>query len=256
METPLYFICTIGFSMALFVLFFNKGYKNANRYLAGYLFFSSLYMMQSFVVIYSKNINLIVLFTLTQPFFYLIGPFAFLHIRSIIVQSTKISKFDLLHFILFAISFVGLFPYLFSSWDNKLLAAANISQDNWDTSFFNLNSILKARTDQICNLLQIFFYTLALWYLMIFKSKKLNLIGLSKKQFDVVKRYLIVFCILFTFILFDFIFAIWCMIRYSNKTEFIYRTDVIILVATCIYLTINFSILFFPRLMTGVEPER
>jgi len=256
METPLYFICTIGFSMALFVLFFNKGYKNANRYLAGYLFFASLYMMQNFVIIYSKNINLVLLFTLTQPYFYLVGPFAFLHIRSIVTKSIKLSLIDLLHFILFIICFIGLVPYFFTSWDYKIAAAANIIGENWSTNAFGLNFILKFEIDQVLNVVQIFYYTVALWYLVIAKVKFFKNNELNKKQLSIIKRYLIIFCTIFTFIFIDFFFAIWNILVYQNKSEFIYHTNFLVLIATFIYLAMNFSILFFPRLMTGVEPER
>ncbi len=256
MESPLYFICTIGFSMAFFVLLFNKGYKNANKFLAGYLFFASLYMMQNFVLIYSKSVNLVLLFTLTQPFFYLIGPFAFLHIRSLTTGRTKLSLIDILHFILFIICLIGLVPYYFSSWDYKLAASVNIIGENWSTNAYNLNFIFRSEVDQILNLIQIFFYTLALWNLSNLNKKGLTNNELNSKQLTVINKYVIIFCTIFTLICIDFFFAIWNILVYQNKSEFIYQTNFIVFIATFIYLAMNFSILFFPRIMTGMDPER
>ena len=86
--------------LPLVILFYNKGYLSANRYLAGFLFFSALYLLENFYFFYGKSLFIIAFFTTTHAFFYLIGPCAFLYVRSILKDNSVLSKIDYLHVVL------------------------------------------------------------------------------------------------------------------------------------------------------------
>ena len=107
------YICLTGLFLPLLILYFNKGYRSANRYLAAFLFFASLYLLENFYFFYGASANKVAFFTNTHAFFYLIGPCAFFYLRSLLRDNSKLNKTDLLHFALFGISFVGYIPYFF-----------------------------------------------------------------------------------------------------------------------------------------------
>src|SRR5690606_2540155 len=129
-------------------------------YLAGFLFFASLYVMENFYFFYGESPSIIILFTFVHSFFYLIGPFAFFYMRSILRDNSKLSRVDYFHFGLFAISFIGYIPYFFSSWDFKVLVAQNLQSENWDITAFRLNKFLYHEVDQVLNVLHTYFYAI------------------------------------------------------------------------------------------------
>ena len=99
--------------MPLVLLYYNRGYLTANRYLAGFMFFASLYVLENFYFFYGESLVMVIIFTMVHSFFYLIGPFAFFYMRSILRDNSQLNRFDYLHFALFAISFIGYVPYFF-----------------------------------------------------------------------------------------------------------------------------------------------
>jgi hypothetical protein len=111
LDSVIAYICLTGLFLPLVIFYFNKGYLSANRYLAGFLFFSALYLLENFYFFYGKSLAIIAFFTTTHAFFYLIGPFAFFYVRSILRDNSKLSKTDYLHLVLFVVSFIGYFPY-------------------------------------------------------------------------------------------------------------------------------------------------
>jgi hypothetical protein len=107
LESFITYICLTGMFLPFVILFYNKGYLSANRYLAGYLFFAALYLLENFSFFYGKSLFGIACFTTTHAFFYLIGPFSYFYVRSILTDNSKISKYDFLNYALFAVSFLG-----------------------------------------------------------------------------------------------------------------------------------------------------
>ena len=77
MEQLIPYISLLGLFLPFVILSYNKGFKRVNRFLSGFLFFASLYLLESFIFFYSDSRTLVALFTNTHAFFYLIGPFAF-----------------------------------------------------------------------------------------------------------------------------------------------------------------------------------
>ena len=140
MNSIIPYICLTGLFLPLLILFYNKGYKSVNRYLAGYLFVSSLYLLQSFTFLYGVSLNFVAFCTLTYgSIFYLVGPLSFFYVRGLLRDNTKMDKKDWFHFLPFIIFFTGSIPYFFSTWDFKLLVAQNMLSEQWNMSQFDLN---------------------------------------------------------------------------------------------------------------------
>jgi hypothetical protein len=91
----------LGLFMPLVFFYFNEGHLSENRYLS--IFFTSLYLLESF---------------------------AFFYMRSILRGNNRLSKTDYLHFVLFVISFIGYIPYFYSDWDFKIMVAQNLQSEH------------------------------------------------------------------------------------------------------------------------------
>jgi AraC-like DNA-binding protein len=238
--------------LPLVVLFYNKGYLSANRYLAGFLFFSALYLLENFYFFYGKSFFRIAFFTTTHAFFYLIGPCAFFYVRSILKDNSKLGKIDYLHFVLFAISLVGYVPYFFSSWDHKLNIAQNIYSENWDMAEFHINKIIPHKIDQGLNLLHTYSYAIGLWYLLWRHKKIANKPIVVTSQYRLIRNWLFVFTGLVTIITLNFTVTMANMWLYNDKSIFLNKASVALLFAAIIYVGMNMTVMFFPNIMYGL----
>ncbi len=249
------YICLTGLFLPLLILYFNKGYRTANRYLAGFLFFASLYLLENFQFFYGKSLFWVAFFTNSHAFFYLIGPFAFFYVRSILRDNSKLSKTDYFHFALFAVSLMGYIPYFFSSWDYKISIAKNISSENWDMASFHLNQFIPHKIDQGLNVLQTYFYAISLWYLLWHHKKVANNPIVTTTQYKLIRNWLFIFTGLVTIITLNFTVAMANMWCYDDKSIFLNRASDALLLASVIYIGMNMTVMFFPHIMYGLPIE-
>jgi AraC-like DNA-binding protein len=238
--------------LPLVILFYNKGYLSANRYLAGFLFFAALYVLENFYFFYGKSLNIIAFFTNTHAFFYLIGPCAFFYVKSILKDSSRLGKFDYLHFVLFALSFIGYVPYFFSSWDHKLTIAQNIYSENWDMAAFHINRIIPHKIDQGINVLHTYYYAISLWYLLWHHKKVAKNLIVTNAQYKLIRNWLYIFTGFLTIITLNFTVAMANMWLYDDKSIFLDKASVALLYAAIIYVGMNMTVLFFPQIMYGL----
>jgi len=246
------YICLTGLFLPFIILFFNKGYLTANRYLAGFLFFASLYLLENFHFFYGQSLFWVAFFTNSHAFFYLIGPCAFFYVRSVLSDNSKLSKTDYLHFALFVISLMGYIPYFFSSWDYKLSIAKNISSENWDMASFHLNQFIPHKIDQALNVLQTYFYAISLWYLLWHHKKVANNPIVTTTQYKLIRNWLFLFTGLVAIITLNFTLAMANMWRYDDKSIFLNRASDALLLASVIYIGMNMTVMFFPNIMYGL----
>lgn len=255
MNNLISYICLTGLVLPLVLLVRNKGYLSTNRYLAGFLFFSSLYLLENFIFFYGRSEFWVSFFTNTHAFFYLIGPFAFFYVRSILTDRSKLSKADYLHFGLFGISFIGYLPYFFSSWDHKELIASNIMSNDWDMAPFHINKIIPHKSDQLFNLLQTYFYCISLWYLLCHYKKPNNSYIIKTGQYKLIRKWLFSFVSIFSIIAINFTIAMAYIWEYDDKLVFLQLANGALLFASCVYVFMNTSVLFFPNILYGLPVE-
>ena len=253
LETIIPYTCLLGLFLPLILLYYNNGYRSANLYLAGFLFFSSFYVLENFYFFYGNSLPKIAFFTTTHSFFYLIGPFAYLYLRSFLKGNNKLRKIDYLHFVLFALSFTGYIPYLFSSWEYKLEVAQNLYSENWDISSFRLNKFFYHEVDQLINVLHTYFYAASLWYL-IRKYKKTNFqTNIQVRENKKIKAWVIIFASVLTIITINFTVAMASVWLYDDKSIFLSRAGNALLFASFVYIGMNMIILFFPHILYGIQ---
>jgi AraC-like DNA-binding protein len=250
------FIGFTGLFLPLLILFFNKGYKSANRFLSGFLFISSLYLLQNFFIFYSQ-LDFWVAFSIsTQVIFYLIGPFSFFYIRSILHDNSMLKKWDYCHFLPFIISLVGLIPFLLTSWDYKLEIVNNMKSDDWDLAKFQINFIVPHKIDQALHISQMFFYAVSHWFMLITYRKKSNEAILNSQQYKLIRNWLLVFCVIFSLITINFIVVMFNVWIFDNKTVFLNKSNDSLLFAALVYVSVNMAVLSFPQIMYGLPMDR
>jgi hypothetical protein len=252
LDSTIAFTCLLGVFLPLILLCFNKGYLTANRYLAIFLFVASLYVLKNFYFFYGESVNRVAFFTCVHAFFYLIGPFAFFYMRSILRDNVSLSKTDYFHFALFVLSFLGYIPYFFSSWSYKNVVASNLLSENWDTASFHLNSLFPHKIDQVLHLLQIYFYSISLWYLVWYYNKMATNLIMQSSQYTIIRRWLLVFAGFFTIITINFTVVMVHALQYDDKSIFLNRASETLLFTSLVYIGMNMVLLLFPQIMYGL----
>lgn len=248
------YICLTGLFLPLVIFFFNKGYRTANQYLGAFFFFASLFVLENFYFFFGKSIPKIAFFTTTHAFYYLIGPFAFFYTRSILRDNTKLSKTDYLHFAIFVVSFIGYTPYYFSSWDYKIVVAQNMYGNSWNLSQFHTNFLIPHKVDQVFNVLQTYFYSFALWYLIVHYKKARKSI-FNTKQYKLIQNWLYIFAAFYVIITINFTIAMANIWIYDDKAIFLNRAGSALFFASIVYVALNMVIMFFPHIMYGLPMD-
>jgi hypothetical protein len=109
-----------------------------------------------------------------NPSVYTLGPLAYLYVRAILSDNAKFTKYDVLHFVIFAVNLIGRLPYNLAGWEEKLRIASNIVNLPWEgLSFSNKNNILPIRINSVLKGIHFLLYLIVIWGL-IFKKKSLK----------------------------------------------------------------------------------
>ncbi len=253
MNITLLFSSLTGILLSFILFFFNKGYKTANRYLAGFFFFISLFILSQYSGLYGHSEVLAALFaSAPTPFVFLIGPLAFLYVRSVLRDNTKLSKSDYLHFILFVLQFIGMIHYYISPWEYKLSIARILLSDDWHVTQLSLNKLFVSPINSYLRPLHIAFYIFLGWHIIIkyYKRPKLSLLPIYQKQ--IVKRWLFSFFSVFSVFLICYCLISVNLLIYDTKQSFQSKSEFLLLIASISALTLNIFILLFPQILYGL----
>ena len=253
MNVPIVYLCAFSIFLSLTLLYFNKGYKGANRFLSGYLFCSSAFLLTQYFLIYTKSISTIAFSISGIPsLFFLIGPFAYFYVRSILRDTVKLSKADYLHFLPFAIIFIGTLPFLFSSWEYKCFIAQKIVNGTFMVSKYNINFLVPKMINQLIRPPYALFYLV----LILLKVIKRKTIFKSFSHAKVIKIWLVLFLILFGLTV---IFYIIVQLAFYLKIKFLFDNSWVYYILNSIaftYLGFNFLLVLFPQILYGLPISR
>jgi AraC-like DNA-binding protein len=249
MNVPLVYLCAFSLFLSLTLLFYNKGYKGANLFLSGYLFCSSAFLLTQYILIYSKSISLIAFSVSGIPsLFFLIGPFAYFYVRSILRDNVKLTKTDFLHFLPFLLIFIGAIPFLFSSWEYKFLLAKSIAGGEFMQSKHNINFLIPKIVNQLIR------PPYAMLYLVLISREFFRNIDVFKSfsHAKVVKIWLGLFFMVFSVVV---VFYIIVQFTFYLKIKFLFDNLWVYYLLNSIafvYLAFNFSLILFPQILYGL----
>lgn len=252
MNNALGYLSLTGLFLSLVILLYNKGYRRSNLYLGGYFFFGSFYLLGLCVGIYGTSLFWSALLGGTVlPFNYLIGPFSYLYVRSVLSDNARLSRYDYLHFALFAVEFAGLLPFYLSSWEHKLSIAAIIQSDHWTIPFLPIN-LIPAKVNFIVRPLQMVIYLALQWNLLWRYRSFTPGFAVPKSQFIITKRWLVVFLSVTTLMIFVTTYISIQHAVYPTRTGFLMHTQPGLIAANVIIILLIIGLLMFPQVMYGL----
>ncbi|MDP4580931.1 MAG: AraC family transcriptional regulator [Saprospiraceae bacterium] len=248
------FLGGLGITLALIVLFFNQGNKLANLYLGLFLLCFNVFTLTHYTFLF-LNSEYLIATLLILPFnslIYVVGPFAYLYIRSILNDEAKFTKLDLLHFFPFFLNFIDNIPVFFS-WEIKFKAASYIINNNWaELDSLLPNKLMTIKVNFTLRVIQLFFYVLLIWFLIISKKFKFYKGRANPNQLTVIKKWLIFFTIMFSFLAINYAGIGIIFLKYTDK-EVLTGNGIFLFYFVFIGLIIlEIGLLLYPQILYGI----
>jgi AraC-like DNA-binding protein len=244
---------------SVLLLAYNKGYKSANIYLAMFLFLFNLIILTNYLYFYSnsKTILAFLLCIPINPTSYLLGPLVFFYVRAILKNNIHFAKYDWLHFIAFAVIFIGRFPYIFISWEAKLKIADGIINHYWiNLTHSKVNNFLPIILNFKLRGLHFLLYLIAIWYLILRPKFKESSDKESPNQIKGVNQWLYFFTGVISFLGVSLFIIVLNFLNAKDRITF--QNDwnfMISLVYIGIFLLV-FGLILFPQILYGIPVIR
>ena len=249
----------IGIFFSSLLLIYNKGYKSANIYLGLFLFAFNFVTLSHYLYIFNQS-KVVLAFMLSIPInapAYAIGPLAFLYVRSILRDNAKFTKFDGLHFFVFAIIFLGRLPHNLSSWEEKSRVADVIISHSWKyLAHSNLINFIPLRINYALKGTHLLLYLIAIWGLILTKKYKKSSSVAWGNQLKIVKNWLYFFAIIVTF---SFVFLssiVLIFLNLENKITFQYEGNILFALVFIGFLLLLLGLVLFPQILYGIPMEK
>jgi AraC-like DNA-binding protein len=155
-------ILTIGLLailLSLVSVWFNWERNKAVVFFATFVISYSLFIITHQVIVYSDNPILFALFyNHLTPLFYLAGPALYFYFRALVEDKITFHRFDAIHFVPALITLIGITPFYFTSWEEKLEIANLIISDFDFYKVITPNRIVPVELNNILRPLLLLFY--------------------------------------------------------------------------------------------------
>ena len=253
----MYLLSGFGIFFSALLMVYNKGYKSANIYLGLFLFLFNFIILSNYLYIYSES-RVTIAFILGIPInasAFAIGPLAFLYVRSILKDEVHFTKNDWLHFILFAIIFLGRITYNLSSWDDKLQLADKIINDSWRSlSYSSLNHFLPLRISYKLKSLHFLIYLIAIWYILLkSRVKRTSSLELLKQQ-KTVYDWLYFFAV--TVSILGVLLGIILFPNTKDKLTYQLESNILFMLVFSGFLALILGLILYPQILYGIPIEK
>ncbi|MFN9380702.1 MAG: helix-turn-helix domain-containing protein [Bacteroidota bacterium] len=249
----------IGIFFSALLLIYNKGYKSANIYLGLFLFSFNFVTLSHYLYIFNQS-KAVLAFILSIPInasAYVIGPLAFLYVRSILRDNAKFTKYDGLHFIVFAIIFLGRLPHNLASWEEKSKVAEVIIGHSWKyLAQSNLINFIPLRINYALKGLHLLLYLIAIWGLIVTNKYKKSSNLVWGNQQKIVKNWLYFFAIIVTFSCVFLSSITLIFLNLENKITFQYEGNILFALVFIGFLLLILGLVLFPQILYGIPMEK
>lgn len=252
----MFLLSGFGIFFSILLLFYNRGYRSANLFLGLFLILFNFVTLTHFIYVFNDS-KVTVAFFLSIPLnasSYLIGPLAFFYVRSILKDDSYFTKYDWLHFILFAIIFIGRLPFNLSDWNDKLLIAEDIIFNSRNgLSYPDLNSFLTMNVNYKMKGIHFIIYLVVIWYNLLKSKTKSRFLLTTSRQEKIVITWLIFFVTIISFLGVFFI-----LILFPNADIIVYQSEIDIpfLLVFVGFLMLILGLILFPQILYGVPLEK
>ena len=253
----MYLLSGFGIFFSALLMVYNKGYKSSNIYLGLFLFLFNFIILSNYLYIYSES-RVTIAFILSIPInasAFAIGPLAFLYVRSILKDEVHFTKNDWLHFILFAIIFLGRITYNLSSWDDKLLLADKIINGSWRSlSNSSLNHFLPLRIIYNLKIIHFLIYLIAIWYILLkSRVKRTSSLALLKQQ-KIVYDWLYFFAV--TVSILGVLLGIILFPNAKDKLTYQHDANILFILVFSGFLILIMGLILYPQILYGIPIEK
>jgi AraC-like DNA-binding protein len=253
----MYLLSGLGIFFSALLLGYNKGYKSANIYLGLFLFLFNFIILSHYLYLYNES-KVTIAIILSIPFnasAFAIGPLAFLYVRSILKDNTQFSKKDWVHFILFAIIFLGRLPYNFSSWEEKLMLADKIINESWRSlSYSTYNHFLPLRINYKLKGLHFLIYLIAIWYVLLKSKFKMPSSMVLLKQQKIVYNWLHFFAV--TVSILGVLFGLILFPNAKDKLTYHLEANILFMLVFSGFLILILGLILYPQILYGIPIEK
>lgn len=245
----LLYLTILGFLVTFLILINLRTSNRSNLYLFFFLLINNIYSLSHYAAINSGNKYFIAIMLVHfTPLYLLLGPLFYFYVRGVLNDDHTLSKKDLVHFIPAIIILINISPYLFYSFDQKLLFASDVIAN--PLNIFNNKFLLFSPTTSFLSrpiiIISYIFPSAVLLY-----NYKLNE-NYKDMQSKLIFRWL--FSLISITLLLYFAFLFFSIIGYDTQSIYEVKTRTIyILDATAVGLILlNFSLFFFPNILYGL----
>jgi AraC-like DNA-binding protein len=242
------------FFLSLIILFYNWGKHFTPIYFAVSLTCMSVLSTNIQLILNAKSEFYFAIFVVNSgPVVYLIGPFFFFFVRSMLTNGSKLKKLDLLYFIPFALSLIETIPYICTSFDYKLNIARSIIQNPLLLKTAPFKLFIPIYLNNVIRLLYtLFFVCLSATWFISFCAK--NLKGKAVGQKNMLTNYKWLAYIILVYILITTnLLIVLNIFGHSEDNSWTSISKIYALVNAIAYLTVPLSILIFPEILYGIS---
>lgn len=253
----LLYLSLLGFILAGILMAFAANKQQSSKYLAIFFMLVSLYKLNEYVILYSGSVFWNAIISTNFTFLhYLIGPFLFFYVRSVIHQRNQLSKLDYLHFAPALIFLSALLPYISTPFSYKTEIAQQIVNDPGFLISFKptiLSKLFSVTAVYISRPISILSYTFySFWMVLNFKVRNEKV---HPNQDRLMKMWLMV---LFSITLTSFIFH-WLFLFYAfqKNTPILFMDGELLLQLSSLSFTaLVICPLLFPNILYGITQPK
>jgi AraC-like DNA-binding protein len=242
-------ITLFGFLVTFLLLINLRRTNKVNIYLFFFLLINNIYALSHFAAIYSGNKYLIAIMLVHfTPFYLLLGPLFYFYVRGLLKDDYRLNKIDYLHFIPALLFFINILPYIFKSWDYKLLYASNVIKDAHN--FLNIDYLFMPTTISFLSRPIIaIIYVIASGVLIFRRALNENYKNIQAK---LIFKWLTFFITISAILYLGFLFFTFSSFYIETLKIERKQGDLILYSTIWGLLLLNLSLLFFPNILYGL----
>jgi len=178
-------------------------------------------------------------------------------VRSVLNDNIKFAKYDWLHFLVFLLFVIGRFPYIFLSWETKLLIAEDIinhSRINVSNSIFNI--FLPTMLNFKLKGFHFSLYVLTIW-ILIFKPKSLKFsFNEGLKKIKSVNKWLFFFTIIISLLGISLFVIVLHFLNTKNRFIFQNETNIMFSIVFIEFIIFIFGLILNPKILYSIPQAR
>lgn len=240
--------------LCLFLLYNNFSKNKNSIYLCGSLIFMCITsILHHFTVIAPNRFWIAIFVGHSIPLAFLTGPFLYLYTKNTLRISIRLSKWDYLHFLPFAITLISIFPYYFKEFDYKLRIAQLLIDDPNNILGVNLSWLYPSKINILARPVFLLAYAL-LGLLLVYRFYNKRRDFPLKKEETIAVKWLIVI---------NSVVVLMC-IGYTNLTIYFYslpniasreqiNSSLLSYILTMLFALIPILIIIFPEILYGMH---